>query len=265
MHNIITNFDQILDFAKQSQVPVERKRGVIREYLQTKFISTLYSLPNSQKMSFVGGTSLRLLRNLNRFSEDSDFDNLGLSNTEIKALITEVVRRFQAEGLTVELAAHLKEEKTYVDLKFPSILEELKITTNPREKLMIKFDYSSFWKAQIPEVVLLNKYGFIENIVVNSLDQVLVQKFAAYVQRNITQPRDIYDIVWLYSQSAKFDTVFAKANNLNDVLQKAVNKHNAEGVPTGFKHKLLPFLFNSEDIRKLELFGSVLKELVDKG
>lgn len=280
MHNIITNFDQILDFARQMQMPVDKRRGVIREYLQSKFIATFYSLPNSQKMSFVGGTSLRLLRNSNRFSEDLDFDNLGLSNTEVESLVSEVVRRFQVEGLLVELSSHVKEgktldsssgahvlstDKTYFDIKFPDLLKELKITTNPREKLMIKFDYSSFWKGQITEPVLLNKYGFIENVVVNNINQTMIQKLTAYVQRNLTQPRDIYDVVWLYSQGAGVDMDFAKANSLADVVQSAVSKYASEGCPEGFKNKLMPFLFDPEDVRRLDLFGSVLVKLQSGG
>ncbi len=276
MHNIITNFDQILNFAKESKAPIDKRRGVIREYLQSKFIATMYSLPNSEKLSFVGGTSLRLLRNSNRFSEDLDFDNLGLLNTEVKSLVSEVVRRFQAEGLEVELRSQIKEGKnlnekndsgnlptgkTYFDLRFPSLLKELKITTNPREKLMIKFDYASFWKGQSTEVVLFNKYGFIENIVANKINQTIVQKLAAYVQRKITQPRDIYDIVWLYSQGARIDLDFAKENNLGDIVQKATDKYTLEGIPENFKNKLAPFLFNSDDVRKLNLFGSVLSSL----
>lgn len=276
MHNIITNFDQILNFAKESQAPVDKRRGVIREYLQSKFIATMYSLPNSEKLSFVGGTSLRLLRNSNRFSEDLDFDNLGLLNTEVKSLVSEVVRRFQAEGLEVELRSQIKEGKdsdkksdpdnlptgkTYFDLRFPNLLKELKITTNPREKLMIKIDYASFWKGQSTEVVLFNKYGFIENIVANKINQTLVQKLAAYVQRNTTQPRDIYDIVWLYSQGARVDLAFAEINNLEDIVQKAIDKHALEGIPENFKNKLAPFLFNSDDVSRLDFFGSVLSSL----
>ncbi|EKD99978.1 MAG: hypothetical protein ACD_22C00118G0001 [uncultured bacterium] len=261
MHNIATNFNQILDFASQMQVPVVKRRGVIREYLQAKFISTLYALPNSNKLSFVGGTSLRLLRNLNRFSEDLDFDNLGLSSKEVGSLVLEVVRRFQAEGLDIELKAHIKEGKTYYDIRFLNLLSELKISSNTKEKLMIKFDYADFWKGQNVEVVLLNKYGFIENIVVNNLNQALVQKMTAYVRRKITQPRDIYDIVWLYSQGAVVDADFATKNSLGGIIREVRGRFKSEGIPENFKNKLQPFLFNPKDVRKLDLFENVLKQL----
>ena len=106
--------------------------------------------------------------------------------------------------------------------------------------------------------MLFNKYGFVENVVTNQTNQALVQKLAAYVERKTTQPRDIYDIVWLYSQGARFDVAFAKANGLRDIAVRALSKYESEGIPEGFKNKLMPFLFNPEDVRKLDLLGDVL-------
>ncbi|MBW6441481.1 nucleotidyl transferase AbiEii/AbiGii toxin family protein [Patescibacteria group bacterium] len=264
MNNIISNFDQILQFAKQNSIPVDRKRGVIREYLQSKFISIFYSLSGSEKMSFVGGSSLRLLRNLNRFSEDLDFDNLGLSNKEVISLVTDVVNRFHKEGFNLELREQITEGKTYFDLRFPNLLKDLKISTDPREKLMIKFDYTNNWVGQVTELVLFNKYGFIENVVANKLDQTMVQKLTAYVKRKKTQPRDIYDIVWLYSQGVGFDSSFAKKNKVQNVIKEALKKFKDEGIPRTFGTKINPFLFDSVDLRKLDLFGDVLEELDKK-
>ncbi len=259
MNNIVSNFNQILEFARKEQVPVEKKRAVIREYLQSKFIAHLYVQPKSNKLSFIGGTGLRLLRNLNRFSEDLDFDNLGLSDLEIKSLIDEVVRKFKAESIGVEVKSTIKEFKNYHEFKFPNLLIDLGITTDPREKLMVKFDYSDTWKAQKPEIILLNKYGFTENVVTNPLNQVLVQKLSAYLNRKMTQPRDLYDIVWLYSKGARVDQDFVNANGLNNLIENALTKCKKEGVSATFKNKLQPFLFNEEDVNRLNLFESTLR------
>jgi predicted nucleotidyltransferase component of viral defense system len=261
MNNIITNHKQILEFSRQYGVPVEKKRGIIREYLQSKFISTLYILPKSEKLSFIGGTSLRLLRGINRFSEDLDFDNLGLTDAEIKALIEEVVRRFEIEGIDVELCSNVKEYKKYYDLRFPNLLKGLKITSNPKEKLMIKIDYAKYWNGQKSEVVLFNKYGFIANVITNPINQLIVQKLAAYLQRKQTQPRDIYDVIWLFSQGAKLDLEFAHANNLDGLVEKVSEKFRSEGIPESFYHKLGPFLFAPENAQKMGLFEKTIFSL----
>jgi predicted nucleotidyltransferase component of viral defense system len=261
MNNITSNFSQIVAFAEQQGMPKEKKRGILREYLQSQFLSFFYAQPKSSKLSFVGGTSLRLLRNLNRFSEDLDFDNLGLTDVEVQKLVESVTQSFQRENIEVELVSTLREYETYFSLKFPQLLFDLKISTNDKEKVMIKVDYSARWKSQKPEIVLFSKYGFVEQVTTNPLNQLMVQKLTTYVQRKETQPRDIFDVVWLYSQGARIDQDFAEANNLGNLVQKAEEKVTKEGVTENMKAKLAPFLFDQGELRKLELFPAVLKKL----
>jgi len=261
MNNLISNFPQILSYANQLNVPLTSQRAIVREYLQSMAISTIFAMPESKKLSFVGGTSLRLLRDIDRFSEDLDFDNLGLSSQDFSTMMTNLKHRFKRENIEIELKETIKGLKQYYELRFPNLLFELKITTNDKEKLMIKIDQSTSWEGQTSDVILFSKYGFIEQVTTNPLNQVLVQKLAAYVQRKQTQPRDMYDVVWLYSRGARIDQEFAEANNLGRITQKALEKFQAEGITSLMERRLEPFLFEMGLIRKLSLFDSVLQEL----
>lgn len=261
MNNITSNFDQIIGQSKANGIPAEKMRGILREYLQIKFLTGLYSRPAAKKLSFIGGTSLRLLHGINRFSEDLDFDNLGLKRQELSGLITGVAQEFKRENIEVEVSAKLQEGITYHELRFPKLLFDLKISTNPREKLMIKIDYSSQWKGQKLETVLLSRYGFIEQITTNPLSQIMIQKLAAYINRKRTQPRDIYDVVWLFASGIKPDKKFMKINRIPDLIEKAQEKFNAEGVNLAMEQRLRPFLFNESETAKLRLFPEVLKKL----
>ena len=261
MNNLITNYDQIVSFAKEIKVPLHRPRAIIREYLQSFTISMLYAQPQADKLIFVGGTSLRLLRDIDRFSEDLDFDNLGLTVSQVDSLITTVTDRFLKENIAVELVTTHREEKNYYELRFPNLLHDLKLSTNPREKLMIKVDYTSLWKGNKPEIILFSKYGFLERIKTNPLNHLLIQKLCAYVTRKQTQPRDMYDIVWLYAQGGRFDPVFAKENNAADILVKAQEKYQKEGITPTLQSRLQPFLFQENNITKLELLPDVLTAL----
>ncbi len=261
MNNLITNFDQIVEFADKQGVPKDKKRGILREYLQTRFLVEFYGLAEARKMSFVGGTSLRLLRGLPRFSEDLDFDNLGLEDAQVSDLVEQVVNRFRQENIEVELKKNMREKKTYYELRFLKVLFELKISSNQKEKMMIKVDYARNWRGQKTELRLFSSYGLMEQVVVNGLDQILVQKLTAYVNRVRTQARDVYDIVWLYSQGARIDKKFAKENEVGDVLEKAKKKFDEEGVKEGMKRRLKPFLFDERGTKKLDLLGQVLENL----
>lgn len=261
MNNIVSNFGQIIGQARESGAPAEKRRGILREYLQVKFLAGLYSRPAARKLSFIGGTCLRILHGIGRFSEDLDFDNLGLSRQDLSRMIVDVGEEFSRENIDVEVSAKLKEGITYHSLRFPNLLFDLKITTNPREKLMIKIDYSTQWKGQKMETALMAKYGFTEQIVTNPLSQIMVQKLAAYVTRARTQPRDMYDLVWLYSRGTRPDREFMRANRMTDVVERAKEKFSREGAAEATVRRLRPFLFNETEIRKVRLLEDVLKKL----
>ncbi len=261
MNSLSAQFDQILDFAKQYQAPVASRRAIIREYLQSKVIGWIYSQNLASKLVFVGGTSLRLLRGIDRFSEDLDFDNLGVTIEEMDLLLAEVKRRFEAENILVELVITHRGEKNYYELIFPNLLYELNITSNDKEKMKIKIDYASQWRGQEAETVLFSRYGQIAQVITNPLGQLIVQKLAAYVQRAQTQPRDVYDVVWLYAHGARLDRQFMRANGLDNLVVEAFEKFAKEGVTQTMRDRLQPFLFQSENLTKLDLFGSVVGEL----
>lgn len=261
MNNLTANFNQVLEFARQYGLPAEKKRGIVREYLQSLFLSRLYRQAAAKKLVFIGGTSLRLLRNLPRFSEDLDFDNLGLTDKQATELAGTAAAAIRLENINLELRTNLKPGKTYFELRFSGLLYDLKITTNPKEKLMIKVDYSRFWGGQQPETMLLNRYGFLEPVPTLPINQIIVQKMAAYVSRKQTQPRDIYDVVWLFSQGAKIDGRFLAKNKMTGLVKKALAKWQKEGTNQAMENRLRPFLFDEIETRKLELFGQVIKSL----
>ncbi|MBU0974080.1 nucleotidyl transferase AbiEii/AbiGii toxin family protein [Patescibacteria group bacterium] len=259
MNNLVANFDQVLSFAEKMRMPLTKKRGIIREYLQSKFIADLYSKSDAKKLCFIGGTSLRLLRNIPRFSEDLDFDNHGLAFKEVESLVKEVVKGFLLESIEIELKSVIKGKKTYLELKFPHLLYDLKITTNPKEKLKIKIDYSDNWQLT-REVVLMNKYGFVEQVITNEFGEILRQKLTAYSERKQVQPRDMYDIVWIFSQQPElFELEFIRKNELEPLFKKARSRLKQVGVTEQMKNRLRPFLFNEDEVRKLDMFAEIIK------
>jgi predicted nucleotidyltransferase component of viral defense system len=263
MNNLISNFPQILSFAQQLNVPLNSQRAIVREYLQAMVISTVFAMPESKQLIFVGGTSLRLLRDIDRFSEDLDFDNQGLSAWEFNKMMVKLKTRFERENIKVELKESVKDFKQYYELRFPNLLFDLHITTNDKEKLMIKIDHSDTWKGQTPEVLLFSKYGFIEHVNTNSVDELLVQKLTAYISRKQTQPRDIYDIVWLFSKGARIDHDFCEINKIDQLPEKALHKYQSERITKVMESRLEPFLFTPDSVQKLGLFLSVLERLND--
>lgn len=263
MNNIITQFDQILEFAKTYQLPLTKKRAILREYLQSKLLEKLYTHALSAKIFFVGGTSLRLLRGLPRFSEDLDFDVVGATAVQINQLVETILQSLRYENITIDFYQNRTARRAYYEFRFTNLLAALGLSGNRQEKLTIKFDFEYFWKGLTRETILFQRYGFLAQVVTAPLHQLLTQKVYAYMHRKQTQPRDIYDIVWLTSHGATMDKVFMRANGIPaDMTQKALEKFENEKKTVGmYKRRLRPYLIDEDDVAKIEFFSQVVKRL----
>ena len=67
--------EQIKEFVGIETFQRSHKAALV-EYLQYEILDSLYKQKNSEKLSFIGGTSIRIVYGSQRFSEDLDFDNL---------------------------------------------------------------------------------------------------------------------------------------------------------------------------------------------
>ena len=61
-------------------------RYMLKEYLQLLILDYLSTTSYIGKLSFIGGTNLRLIQGIDRFSEDIDFDCKDLSSEEFIAM-----------------------------------------------------------------------------------------------------------------------------------------------------------------------------------
>src|SRR5580693_6416493 len=79
------------------------KRPMLREYLQYKILAIIFASEYAPKLSFLGGTALRIVYDNARFSEDIDFDNFGLTDGEFKQVTEMVKAGLIDEGFKVEV------------------------------------------------------------------------------------------------------------------------------------------------------------------
>ena len=112
-------------------------RYMLKEYLQLLILDHLATTPYINKMSFIGGTNLRLIQGIDRFSEDLDFDCKDLSEDEFMAMTDSVVTYLRQNNIDVEtrdkpnpkLAAFRR------NLYFPEMLFDLGLTGHKEERL----------------------------------------------------------------------------------------------------------------------------------
>ena len=83
-------------------VPVEARLNLAREYLQAYMLYLMHQAGGLAGLVFVGGTALRLLHRLPRFSENLDF-SAGESPPEPDALFGRMERELDKAGYSVRL------------------------------------------------------------------------------------------------------------------------------------------------------------------
>ena len=115
------DFQQIKDQYPENLQRFER--AILREYLQYKVLQAVFESRHASKLAFLGGTALRIVYGNNRFSEDIDLDNSGLSWTEFEEVIQKVKRFMELEGFEAEIRNVAKGAyRCY--LRFPALLYE---------------------------------------------------------------------------------------------------------------------------------------------
>ena len=91
-------------------------KHILKEYLQLMILDYLSSTPSIQKMAFIGGTNLRLVKGIDRFSEDLDFDCKDLSKDEFIEMTNGVIQFLERSGLRVEANIRHEIQKLIVEI-----------------------------------------------------------------------------------------------------------------------------------------------------
>lgn len=189
----------MIDLLKQqfaSETTREGKVNRVREFLQIAALKIMYDKDHFKNLAFVGGTALRILYDLKRFSEDMDFSLIDRRGYSFSNMNSEIKSGLELYGLDVE--ARVKEEKTVQSsfLKFPRLLKSLGLSRLDSEKLSIKFEVDSNppagWKI---ERTIVNKF-YLMNLTHFNTPSLYATKLHACFFRKYIKGRDFYDLAW---------------------------------------------------------------------
>src|SRR3989339_1530345 len=172
------------------------KRGILREYLQYKILEIIFSSKFANKLSFMGGTVLRLIYGNTRFSEDLDFDNFALSEKEFDELSGIIKKSLELQGLKTEISTVAK-GAFRCNIRLPEILFENNLSLFKEEKILIQVDSFAQNFDYQPEKKNLNKFDVFSEIFITPLDILLSQKIYTIFNRKRAKGRDFYDTVFL--------------------------------------------------------------------
>ncbi|MDD8032104.1 MAG: nucleotidyl transferase AbiEii/AbiGii toxin family protein [Acidobacteriota bacterium] len=236
---------------------------MLREYLQCKLLEIIYSSRYGSSLCFLGGTCLRLVHGNRRFSEDVDFDNLGLERDEFPALAKLIKKQFQREGYEVEIKV-VTRDAWHCYIRFPGVLFQEGLSGYREEKIMIRLDAESQSFDYRPERFILNKFDVFTTILTTPLSLLLSQKLYAIVSRQRKQGRDFFDAVFLMGRGVKPDYDFLRAKlGIGDgvVLKKVILEECSSLDMEKLARDVEPFLFDPKDKQKVIKFADYLRQI----
>jgi predicted nucleotidyltransferase component of viral defense system len=238
------------------------KRNILREYLQYKILEIVFTSKLSSKLSFMGGTALRIMHKNSRFSEDLDFDNFGLNKNEFENLSIEIEKGLNRQGFDVEKRNVFK-DAFHCHIKFNRLLFENKLSNLESEKILIQIDTEPQNFKYKPERIILNEFDVFTLIFLTPADILLSQKIFAVLNRKRPKGRDFFDVIFLLQNTKpnyNYLNQMININNGDDLKNKLISFSKNLNFKNIIKD-VEPFLFDPENSRKIELFPDYIKQV----
>ena len=193
------SFEEIKSFfAEGLRNNISHYEYMIKDYFHYRMLDVIFSGDYASKLSFIGGTSLRILHQMQRFSEDLDFDCFNLSREEFMNLSDMVINRLRLEGINIEADDKEKDQKLAAfrrNIVFPGLLYELGFTGHREKKLLIKIECEPHNYEYESEKPIIQKFNVFTQIFAPSPAILLSMKTGAVLERG--KGRDYYDFIFL--------------------------------------------------------------------
>ncbi len=217
------------EYKPKSQAEADQ---ALREIMQEIALAGLQRTGFFEKAAFYGGTALRILYGLDRFSEDLDFSLLEINpDFSLEPYLGGIVTEFSALGMTVTVKEKVKSQQTNIDSAFlksetawkelilEDIVPQAGLGIRPSIKIKLEVDTQPPLGFETEEKLLLKPFSFYVKCV--SLPDLFAGKMTALLFRKWKQRvkgRDWYDMEWYIKKGVPL--------NLDHFLIRARNSSN---------------------------------------
>ena len=200
------------------------EKHMLKEYIQLMILDYLSTTVYIRKITFIGGTSIRLTKGIDRFSEDLDFDCKDLSKDDFQKMTDAVLQFLHNNGLNVETRDYdnPRLQAFRRNIYFPELLFTLGLTGHRDQRFLIKIECQDQRVHYKSKMVNIKGCGFFFPMPVPPDGVLCAMKVSAMLNRQ--KGRDFYDAMFLLSQTMPdFDFLKERSNvsNLEELKQKA--------------------------------------------
>ncbi|MDR0954176.1 MAG: nucleotidyl transferase AbiEii/AbiGii toxin family protein [Rikenellaceae bacterium] len=173
------------------------QKYMLKEYVQLMILDFLSTSSYIESLVFIGGTNLRLVKGIDRFSEDLDFDCNRFSQADFVQMTDDVLRFLQRSGFKAETRDKANTRLTVFrrNLYFPELLFELGLSGHKDERFLIKIESQDQGYAYPPVLAHIKRAGFFFPFPVPPDSILCAMKLSALLCRQ--KGRDFYDAMFL--------------------------------------------------------------------
>ena len=191
--------EQALAIARSTPDPRQAVNR-LREYLQALVLRSLHECEAFRPLAFVGGTALRFLHGLPRFSEDLDFSLVSADGYAPLEWMAKVKRDLSLAGFEPEVTWNDRHPVHTGWVRVAGLLHDAGLAGRAAQKLAIKLDLDTRPPegARCERRVITRHVTFL--VQHYDLPSLLAGKLHAAITRNSPKGRDWYDLLWYLSQ-----------------------------------------------------------------
>lgn len=196
----------------------QEEEQALKEISQEIALAALGQTDFFKKAVFQGGTALRILYSLDRFSEDLDFVLKAPDRTfQLNKYFDRLKEEFNAYGISCSLMDRSKADATVQKafLKEDSLGGELILRHFPRDrkpkKIQIKLEVDTNPPSGSEQETRYLDFPFPFAVTVQNSPSLFAGKSHALLCREYTKGRDWYDFIWYVSRQTKINFEFLSA------------------------------------------------------
>lgn len=169
----------------------------MREYLQSRVLLAMQERGAWSSLAFLGGTALRFLYLIPRFSEDLDFSLEGSRDSfDFGNLLAGVCRRLEGEAYQVELKAATQATVNKAFIRFQGLEYDMGLSPHRDQVFSVKVEVDTNPPAgAVLQMTTIQRYAVLR-LAHHDEASLLAGKVCAVLLREWLKGRDVYDLVW---------------------------------------------------------------------
>ena len=290
----------VRDMMRQRGIAEEMEQNLIKEVLHLRILSALSDAGVLETAVFQGGTSLRLCRDGDRYSEDLDFacgrngEYLALEDFEdtvgraLDAVRDTLERDFGIRPQSIGV----RQPKDFVSIKgdevavaaWQLVVPVEETAHAPKSRIKIEFANVPAYEVEAAVVRDHHRLSQIQSVILRAetVHEVLADKVVALTARPVLKHRDVWDVTFLLDACrARLDTDMVarkfedyRTADVEERMEARIAELATHEALSGFRGEMSRFL-PAARVREIERFGlegrmlarsaDILRETLDAG